>query len=86
MVEEIVKNGGIVMVVVMNVIDEIQVDKGVVDVVNIYGGLDIMISNVGIQIISLVIELFLENWCKMLVIYLDGVFLIICVVMKVMIK
>ena len=67
--EEIVKNGGTAMAVAMNVTDETQVDKGVADAVNTYGGLDIMISNAGIQIISPVTELSLENWRKMLAIH-----------------
>jgi hypothetical protein len=35
---EIVKNGGTAMAVAMNVTDETQVDKGVADAVNTYGG------------------------------------------------
>ncbi|MBG7619545.1 3-hydroxybutyrate dehydrogenase [Herbaspirillum sp. AP02] len=84
--EEIVKNGGTAMAVAMNVTDETQVDKGVADAVNTYGGLDIMISNAGIQIISPVAELSLENWRKMLAIHLDGAFLTTRAAMKAMIK
>ena len=84
--EEIVKNGGTAMAVAMNVTDETQVDKGVADAVNTYGGLDIMISNAGIQIISPVTELSLENWRKMLAIHLDGAFLTTRAAMKAMIK
>ncbi len=84
--EEIVKNGGTAMAVAMNVTDETQVDKGVADAVNTYSGLDIMISNAGIQIISPVTELSLENWRKMLAIHLDGAFLTTRAAMKAMIK
>ncbi|MFX5684450.1 SDR family NAD(P)-dependent oxidoreductase, partial [Acinetobacter baumannii] len=84
--EEIVKNGGTAMAVAMNVTDETQVDKGVADAVNTYGGLDIMISNAGIQIISPVTELSLENWRKTLAIHLDGAFLTTRAAMKAMIK
>lgn len=84
--EEIVRNGGTAMAVAMNVTDETQVDKGVADAVNTYGGLDIMISNAGIQIISPVAELSLENWRKMLAIHLDGAFLTTRAAMKAMIK
>ncbi|WP_075257338.1 3-hydroxybutyrate dehydrogenase [Herbaspirillum camelliae] len=84
--EEIVKEGGTAMAVAMNVTDETQVDKGVADAVNTYGGLDIMISNAGIQIISPVAELTLENWRKMLAIHLDGAFLTTRAAMKAMIK
>ena len=84
--EEIAKAGGTAMAVAMNVTDETQVDKGVADAVNTYGGLDIMISNAGIQIISPVAELSLENWRKMLAIHLDGAFLTTRAAMKAMIK
>ncbi|WDZ97193.1 3-hydroxybutyrate dehydrogenase [Herbaspirillum sp. WKF16] len=84
--DEIVKDGGTAMAVAMNVTDEAQVDKGVADAVNTYGGLDIMISNAGIQIISPVAELSLENWRKMLAIHLDGAFLTTRAAMKAMIK
>ncbi|MFJ3056762.1 3-hydroxybutyrate dehydrogenase [Herbaspirillum sp. NPDC087042] len=84
--EEIARSGGTAMAVAMNVTDETQVDKGVADAVNTYGGLDIMISNAGIQIISPVAELSLENWRKMLAIHLDGAFLTTRAAMKAMIK
>lgn len=84
--DEITKAGGTAMAVAMNVTDETQVDKGVADAVNSYGGLDIMISNAGIQIISAVTELSLENWRKMLAIHLDGAFLTTRAAMKAMIK
>ena len=84
--EEIVKEGGTAMAVAMNVTDETQVDTGVADAVNTYGGLAIMISNAGIQIISPVAELTLENWRKMLAIHLDGAFLTTRAAMKAMIK
>jgi 3-hydroxybutyrate dehydrogenase len=41
-----------------------------------------MISNAGIQIISPVTELSLENWRKMLAIHLDGAFLTTRAAMK----
>ncbi|MBP0599878.1 3-hydroxybutyrate dehydrogenase [Herbaspirillum sp. LeCh32-8] len=84
--DEITKAGGTALAVAMNVTDEAQVDKGVADAVNTYGGLDIMISNAGIQIISPVAELSLENWRKMLAIHLDGAFLTTRAAMKAMIK
>ncbi|OWY27093.1 3-hydroxybutyrate dehydrogenase [Herbaspirillum robiniae] len=84
--DEIVKDGGTAMAVAMNVTDETQVDKGVADAVNTYGGLDIMISNAGIQIISPVVDLTLDNWRKMLAIHLDGAFLTTRAAMKAMIK
>lgn len=83
---EIVKTGGTAMAIAMNVTDEAQVDKGVDDVVAAYGGVDVLISNAGIQIISPVVELSLDNWKKMLAIHLDGAFLTTRACMRVMVK
>ena len=83
---EIVKAGGVAMGVAMNVVDEAQVDKGVADVVAAYGGVDILISNAGIQIISPIVELSLDNWKKLLAIHLDGAFLTTRACMRAMIK
>ena len=72
---EIVKAGGTAMAVAMNVTDEAQVDKGVAEAVAAYGGMDVLISNAGIQIISPLVDLSYDNWKKMLAIHLDGAFL-----------
>ncbi len=73
--KEIETAGGTAMAVAMNVTDEAQVDKGVADAVAAYGNIDVLISNAGIQIISPVVDLSLDNWRKMLAIHLDGAFL-----------
>ncbi|BBB68977.1 3-hydroxybutyrate dehydrogenase [Undibacterium sp. YM2] len=73
--KEIEASGGTAMAVAMNVTDETQVDKGVADAVAAYGNIDILISNAGIQIISPLVDLSLDNWRKMLAIHLDGAFL-----------
>ncbi|MBI3730580.1 MAG: 3-hydroxybutyrate dehydrogenase [Burkholderiales bacterium] len=73
--KEIEASGGTAMAVAMNVTDEAQVDKGVADAVAAYGNIDILISNAGIQIISPLVDLSLDNWKKMLSIHLDGAFL-----------
>lgn len=83
---EIVSAGGVAMGVAMNVTDEAQVDQGVADVVEAYGGVDILISNAGIQIISPIVDLSLDNWKKMLAIHLDGAFLTTRACMRAMIK
>ena len=83
---EIVKAGGTAMGVAMNVTDEAQVDQGVADVVAAYGGVDILISNAGIQIISPIVELSLDSWKKLLAIHLDGAFLTTRACMRAMIK
>jgi len=73
--KEIEASGGTAMAVAMNVTDEAQVDQGVADAVAAYGNIDVLISNAGIQIISPVVDLSLDNWRKMLAIHLDGAFL-----------
>lgn len=83
---EIVAAGGVAMGVEMNVIDEAQVDQGVADVVAAYGGVDILISNAGIQIISAIVDLELDSWKKLLAIHLDGAFLTTRACMRAMIK
>lgn len=83
---EITKVGGVAMGIAMNVVDEAQVDKGVADVVAAYGGVDVLVSNAGIQIISPVVDLSLENWRKMLAIHMDGAFLTTRACMREMIK
>ncbi|PRC91584.1 3-hydroxybutyrate dehydrogenase [Solimicrobium silvestre] len=83
---EIVAAGGVAMAVAMNVIDEAQVDKGVADVVAAYGGVDVLISNAGIQIISPIVELSMDSWKKLLAIHLDGAFLTTRACMRAMIK
>ncbi len=82
---EIVKAGGVAMAVAMNVTDEAQVDKGVADAVKAFGGMDVLISNAGIQIISPIVDLSLDNWKKLIAIHLDGAFLTTRACMRAMI-
>jgi 3-hydroxybutyrate dehydrogenase len=83
--DEIKEGGGTAMAVAMNVTDEGQVDQGVAEAVAALGGLDVLISNAGIQIISPIVDLSLENWKKMLAIHMDGAFLTTRAAMRVMI-
>lgn len=83
---EIRAAGGSAMAVAMNVTDEGQVDKGVADTVATFGGVDILISNAGIQIISPIVDLSLDNWRKLLAIHLDGAFLTTRACMRAMIQ
>jgi 3-hydroxybutyrate dehydrogenase len=83
--EEIIKAGGKAMAVAMNVTDEAQVDKGVADAVKEFGGMDVLVSNAGIQIISPIVDLSLDNWKKLTAIHLDGAFLTTRACMRAMI-
>ncbi|MDY7579605.1 3-hydroxybutyrate dehydrogenase [Herbaspirillum sp. RTI4] len=84
--DEIISKGGKALAVSMNVVDEAAVDKGIADAVATFGGIDILISNAGIQIISSIVDSTLENWRKMLAIHLDGAFLTTRASMRAMIK
>jgi 3-hydroxybutyrate dehydrogenase len=83
---EIIAAGGIAMGVAMDVTNEAQVDKGIADAVLAYGGIDVLISNAGIQIIGAIVDQTLDNWKKMLAIHLDGAFLTTRACMREMIK
>jgi 3-hydroxybutyrate dehydrogenase len=63
------------LAVAMDVSSEAQVDAGVAEVVQTLGGVDVLVSNAGIQIIAAVDELTFEQWRRMLGIHLDGAFL-----------
>jgi 3-hydroxybutyrate dehydrogenase len=84
--EEINKAGGKAMAVAMNVTDEAQVDAGVEQVVAKFGGVDVLVSNAGIQIISPVVDLKFADWKRMMAIHLDGAFLTTRACMRQMIK
>ncbi|MDY0962639.1 MULTISPECIES: 3-hydroxybutyrate dehydrogenase [Massilia] len=59
----------------MDVANEAQVEAGIEAVVAQWGGIDILVSNAGIQIVH-PIEVFpFADWRKMLAIHLDGAFL-----------
>lgn len=73
--EEIVCKGGVAMGVAMDVSDERQVSDGVDTVAGAFGGIDILVSNAGIQIVHPIEEFSYAEWKKMLAIHLDGAFL-----------
>ena len=59
----------------MDVTNEDQVNAGVKEAAVAFGGIDILISNAGIQIVHPVEEFSFADWKKMLAIHLDGAFL-----------
>ena len=61
--------------VAMDVSDEAQVNAGVDAVVKAWGGVDILVSNAGIQIVHPIEEFPFAQWKKLLAIHLDGAFL-----------
>ena len=84
--DEIVKSGGQAMAVAMDVTDEAAVDNGTAQVVERFGGLDVMISNAGIQIISAIVDFKYEDWKKLGAIHTDGAFLTTRAAMRAMIR
>ena len=72
---EIIAAGGIAMAVAMDVTSEDQVNAAVDEVVAAYGGVDVLVSNAGIQIVHSIEEFPFADWKKMLAIHLDGAFL-----------
>jgi 3-hydroxybutyrate dehydrogenase len=72
---EICAAKGVAMGVAMDVSDEKAVNDGVAAVVAKFGGVDILVSNAGIQIVHPIEAFPLADWKKMLAIHLDGAFL-----------
>ncbi|CAN7505307.1 MULTISPECIES: 3-hydroxybutyrate dehydrogenase [unclassified Variovorax] len=59
----------------VDVTSEEQVDAAIEEAAKAFGGIDILISNAGIQIVHPVEEFSFADWKKMLAIHLDGAFL-----------
>lgn len=66
---------GQAMAVAMDVTDERAVNDGVQKVVTAWGGVDILVSNAGIQIVHKIENFPFSEWKKLLSIHLDGAFL-----------
>ena len=73
--DEINTAGGDAMAVAMDVTSEEQVNAAVAAVVAAMGGVDVLVSNAGIQIVHPIEEFPFADWKKMLAIHLDGAFL-----------
>ena len=72
---EIRAAGGEGIGVAMDVASEDAVTAGVAATVAAFGGVDILVSNAGIQIVHPLEEFSFADWKKMLAIHLDGAFL-----------
>jgi len=73
--KEIIAKGGQALGVKMDVTNEAEVDQGVAQAIKTFGGVDILVSNAGIQHIDPIDKLALADWKKLLAIHLDGAFL-----------
>ena len=66
---------GVAIGIGMDVTNERQVNDGVAHVVKEWGGIDVLVSNAGIQIVYKIEHFPFEDWKKLLSVHLDGAFL-----------
>lgn len=67
--------GARAIAVAVDVTDERAVEAGVAQTVTQLGGLDILVSNAGIQIVAPLVDFSFADWKKLLAVHLDGAFL-----------
>ena len=67
--------GGQTLGLAMDVTNEDEVEKAIARAIAEYGGLDILCSNAGIQVIGGIHELAYSDWKRVLAVHLDGAFL-----------
>jgi 3-hydroxybutyrate dehydrogenase len=72
---ELTAGGAQAIGVAVDVTSEDQVNSAVAQAVAAFGGVDILVSNAGIQIVHPLEEFTFAEWKKMLAIHLDGAFL-----------
>ena len=72
---ELDPSGKTAFALTMDVTDEAQVESATESAVRRFGGIDILVSNAGIQIVAPIDEFRFSDWKEMLAIHLDGAFL-----------
>ena len=82
---ELRASGAKAIAIGVDVTDEAGVDAAVKTTVDKLGGLDILVSNAGIQIVSPLQDFSFADWKKLLAVHLDGAFLTSRAAMRVMI-
>jgi 3-hydroxybutyrate dehydrogenase len=73
--KELTGGGARAIAVTMDVTREDQVEAGIALAVDSLGGLDVLVCNAGIQVISPLEALSLADWHRVLAVHLDGAFL-----------
>ena len=73
--DEIKQRGVKATALAMDVTDEAAVDAGVAKTVSDLGGIDILVSNAGIQIVNPIDKFSYADWKKLMAIHVDGAFL-----------
>jgi 3-hydroxybutyrate dehydrogenase len=84
--DQINASGGVASAVEMDVANEAQVDAGVEQIVRTFAGLDVLVSNAGVQIIHPIVEFPFCDWRKVIAVHLDGAFLTTRAVMQSMVQ
>lgn len=72
---ELSRGGGQALAITMDVAREDQVAEGIASAIEKLGGIDILVCNAGIQVISPLEALSLAEWRGVLAVHLDGAFL-----------
>jgi len=72
---QITDGGARAIAVTMDVTNEESVKSATDEVARLFGGIDILISNAGVQIVNPIDSYHFSDWKKMLAIHLDGAFL-----------
>ncbi len=72
---ELENEGATALAVAMDVTDAAAVETGVQAAADAFGGIDILVSNAGIQHIAPIVELPYADWRRLIAIHLDGAFL-----------
>lgn len=73
--DALARQGARVLALGVDVTDEVGVDAAIAATANALGGLDILVSNAGIQIVAPVTEFDFADWKRLLAVHLDGAFL-----------
>ena len=84
--KQINSTGGRAIPIQMDVANEDQVNAGFAQVVQDFGGVDVLVSNAGIQIINPIVDFSFSDWRKLVGIHLDGSFLTTRAAMRAMIS
>ncbi|MGC2046508.1 MAG: 3-hydroxybutyrate dehydrogenase, partial [Pseudolabrys sp.] len=61
--------------IAMDVTSEAEVDAGMAKAVSVFGRIDVLVSNAGIQVVAPLEDFDFAKWKQMLAIHLDGAFL-----------
>jgi 3-hydroxybutyrate dehydrogenase len=84
--DQINASGGVASALEMDVANETQVNAGVEQIVRTHAGLDVLVSNAGVQIIHPIVEFPFSDWRTIIAVHLDGAFLTTKAVMRSMIE